>query len=216
MQNTTMTSKLGGTASIGSPWSPGSMQVKDITGGGSTTVATTTNGDLVSFATTSGHTYQLSGTGSYNYTRLNLALSATPSTSSSHEGSGWLIAYVNDNSLSTDWSSGDANTGSNHTEWVQLDLKSAQSFSEVDLYPRSDGANAGYGFPIDFTIAVSNNGSTWTTVVTKTGYSLPSGVQSFTFASQTARYVRVTGTNLRPNPNDINQYRMQFMEFGVY
>jgi F5/8 type C domain len=90
-------------------------------------------------------------------------------------------------------SSRDANTASNHTEWVQVDLGTAQPFSVVDLYPRSDGANAGYGFPIDFTIAVSNNGSTWTNVVTKTGYPLPSGVQSFAFTSQTARYVRLTG-----------------------
>lgn len=212
VQSTTITSEKGGTATVQNPWSAGSLKVIDTTAGNAS-VTTTTNGNLVSFATTSGHTYQLSGNSN---TRINLALSATPSASSSHEGSGWSTAYINDNSLSTGWSSGDANTGSNHTEWVQVDLKSAQPFNEVDLYPRSDGANAGYGFPIDFTIAVSNNGSTWTTVVTKTGYSLPSGVQSFTFASQTARYVRVTGTNLRPNPNDTNQYRMQFMEFGVY
>ena len=216
VQNTTIISKLGGTASIGSPWAAGTMQVKDITGGGSTTVATTTNGDLVTFATTSGHTYQLSGTGSYSYTHLNLASTGTASASSSHVGGGWSTTYVNDSSLSTGWSSGDANTTSNHTEWVQLDLGAAQPFSKVDLYPRSEGANVGYGFPIDFTIAVSNDGSTWTPVVTKTGYPLPSGVQSFAFTSQTARYVRLTGTNLRPNPNHGNRYRMQIMEFGVY
>lgn len=221
VQNTTITSNLGGTASIGSPWTPGTMQVKDITSGGSTTVTTTTNGDLVTFATTRGHTYQLSGTGRYNYTHLNLALAGTASASSSHVGRGWSIAYVNDGRetstySSLGWSSGDANTGSNHTEWVQLDMGTAQQFSEIDLYPRSDGANAGYGFPIDFTIAVSNDGSTWTTVVTKTGYGLPSGVQPFTFTPQTTRYVRLTGTNLRPNPNDGNQYRMQLAEMEIY
>lgn len=219
VQNTTITSKLGGTASIASPWSAGTIQVKDITGGGSTTVATTTNGDLVTFATTSGHTYQLSGTASN--TRVNLARTGTASASSSHVGGGWSTASVNDGqetstSSSAGWSSGDANTGSNHTEWVQVDLGTAQTIGEVDLYPRSDGANAGEGFPIDFTIAVSNNGSTWTTMVTRTGYGLPSGVQPFTFTPQTARYVRVTGTNLRPNPNDGNRYRMQLAEMEIY
>ena len=89
-------------------------------------------------------------------------------------------------------------------------------FSEVDLYPRSDSPNGGYGFPIDFTIAVSNDATNWTTVVTKTGYALPSGVQNFAFMAQTARYVRVTGTNLRANPNNSNQYWMQFAEISVY
>ena len=221
VQRTTLTSQQGGTATIDNPWSAGSMVVTDITGGGSTSVSTTTNGNLVSFATTSGHTYQLNGTGSHSYTHLNLARLATASASSSHEGDGWSVNDINDGqetstSSSLGWSSGDANIGSNHTEWVQQDLGQQLSFNEVDLFPRTDGINTGYGFPIDFTIAVSSDGSTWTTVVTKTGVALPrAGAQPFTFDTQTARYIRVTGTNLRANPNDHISYRLQFAEMEV-
>ena len=151
----------------------------------------------------------------------DLARLANVSASSSHEGDGWSVANANDGILSSitsslGWSSSDSNTSSNHTEWLQLDFGMQKLFSEVDLYPRSDLPKEGYGFPIDFTIAVSNDATNWTTVVTKTGYALPSGVQNFAFTAQTARYVRVTGTNLRANPNENNSYRLQFAEISVY
>ena len=234
VQRTTLTSQKGGTATIDSPWSPGTIKVTDNTDDGSK-VKTTTNGNLVSFTTKRGHTYHLSGTGHHSYVPLNLARTATASASSSHEGNDWSLKNVNDGQeksteASKGWSSADANASSNHTEWVQLDMGTPLSFSEVDLYPRDDGANAGYGFPLDFTIAVSNDGSSWTPVVTETGYALPKGVQKFTFASQTARYVRVTGTNLRPsrkdNDNDkhltqltkkdSDKYLMQLAEIEIY
>jgi hypothetical protein len=100
----------------------------------------------------------------------------------------------------------------NHTEWVQLDLGSARSLDRVDLYPRGDGANAGEGFPVDFTIQASADGTTWTTVSTQTGYPKPAGgaVQTFPFATTTARYIKVTGTNLSTDP--LGHYHMQFAE----
>ena len=150
----------------------------------------------------------------------NRALSATPTASSTLESGGWSLSHINDGVLSsTDsslgWSS-NSTTASNHTEWVQLNLGASSAIRAINLYPRNDSGNAGYGFPIDFTIATSPNGTTWTTLVSKTGYSPPSTVQMFTFAPQITQYIRVTGTNLRPNPNDSNFYRMQFAEITVY
>ncbi len=150
----------------------------------------------------------------------DLARAATVTTSSDYKAYGWSLNAVNDGQLTSSttsmgWTSS-ANLTSNHTEWLQMNVGSQQTISEVDLYPRSDGVNTGYGFPINFTIQVSNDGSTWTTVVTKTSYALPTGVQQFSFASQNAQYVRVTGTSLRPNPNDGNYYRMQFAEITTY
>ena len=114
------------------------------------------------------------------------------------------------------WTSANS-TSSNHTEWVQVDLGSVSSISRVDLYPRNDSPNTGYGFPVDFTIQVSTDNLNWSTVVTKTGYALPAGsVQSFGFNATNARYVKVNGTSLRQNPNDGNLYRMQFAEVEVY
>ncbi|MEK0315658.1 discoidin domain-containing protein [Cohnella sp. 56] len=114
------------------------------------------------------------------------------------------------------WSSNSSLTV-NHTESLTLDMGSVKSLGRVELYPRNDGVNTGYGFPVNFTIQVSTDGSALTTVVTRTGYALPgNAAQSFTFAPQGARYVKIEGTSLRQNSNDGNLYRMQLAEAFVY
>ncbi|MCD9021519.1 discoidin domain-containing protein [Cohnella silvisoli] len=145
----------------------------------------------------------------------------TATATSSVENADWGIAKAidgNSNSVSgaMGWSSNNSLT-TNHTESITLDLASAKSVGRVDLYPRNDGVNTGYGFPVNFTIQVSTNGTTWSTAVTRTGYALPgNAVQSFTFTPQAARYVKIEGTSLRTNPNDGNLYRMQFAEINPY
>ncbi|GAA2007587.1 hypothetical protein GCM10009838_87400 [Catenulispora subtropica] len=140
---------------------------------------------------------------------------ATITASSSYESDGWGVRSAIDGqrASTTDamgWSSLGAYT-TNHTEWVQVDLGSARSLDRVDLYPRSDGANAGQGFPIDFTIQTSADGTNWTTVSTQTGYARPGATaQAFPFAPVNARYVKVTGTNLSTDP--LGHYHMQFAE----
>ena len=104
----------------------------------------------------------------------------------------------------------------NHTEWAQIDWGRANTISQVTLFPRNDDINAGFGFPIDFNIQVSTDGTNWTTVVTKTSYPFVNSGQAFTFTPVSARYVKVTGTNLRLNPNDASLYRMQLAEVEVY
>lgn len=152
---------------------------------------------------------------------VNLALNKTVTSSSSYESDGWFMTKAVDGQRSSvtgamGWTSND-NRGSNHTEWVTVDLGAGNSIGRVDLYPRNDSNNVGYGFPIDFTIELSTDNTNWTTVVTRTNYPLPgNSVQSFTFGSQNARYVKITGTSIRSNPNDANQYRMQFAEIEVY
>jgi hypothetical protein len=139
--------------------------------------------------------------------------------SSSYEGDGWGIRSAADGQRSSvtnsmGWSSLGTYTV-NHTEWVQLDLGSARSLDRVDLYPRDDGANTGMGFPIDFTIQVSADGTNWTSVSTQTGYPKPgAGAQTFPFAATTARYVKVTGTNLGTDP--LGHFHMQFAEIEAH
>ncbi|GAA2029070.1 hypothetical protein GCM10009839_30540 [Catenulispora yoronensis] len=147
-------------------------------------------------------------------TSLDPAETATITASTSYEGDGWGIrAAVDGQRASTSSAVGWSSLGnytSNHSEWVQLDLGSARSLDRVDLYPRSDGANAGQGFPIDFTIQTSVDGASWTTVSTQTGYPKPTSVQTFPFAAVNARYVKVVGTNLSTDP--LGHYHMQFAE----
>lgn len=151
----------------------------------------------------------------------NLALNKTVTASSSVENWGWFLTKVVDGQRNTvsgamGWSSNNSPT-TNHTEWVTVDLGGNNNINQVDLYPRNDSGNVGYGFPVDFTIKVSTDNTNWTTVITRTGYAQPgNAVQSFTFTSQNGRYVKVEGTSLRQNPNDTNYYRMQLAEVEVY
>lgn len=151
----------------------------------------------------------------------NLALYAAVSASSTYETSNWGLTRVVDgqkNSISGSmgWTS-NSSLNTNHTEWVSVDLGAVHTIRTVDLYPRNDGNDTGYGFPVNFAIQVSRDNSSWTTVTTRTGYPLPGGtVQSFSFNPVSARYVRIQGTSLRANPNDASQYRMQFAEIEVY
>lgn len=147
------------------------------------------------------------------------APASTVTASSSIENFGWFLTKANDGQTSSvsgamGWSSNNSLT-TNHTEWVQLDYGSNRTISQVKLYPRNDGTNLGYGFPVNFTIQLSTNGTTWTTVDTQTGAAKPSGVQTYSFTASSARYVKVTGTSLRTNPNDVNAYRMQFAEIAT-
>ncbi|UUZ97001.1 discoidin domain-containing protein [Paenibacillus sp. P25] len=151
----------------------------------------------------------------------NLALNKTVTASSSFSNSNWNIVNSVDgerNSISGKygWTSNN-NLAVNHTERIQVDLGSATEIGRVDLYPRNDAGNVGYGFPVDFTIQLSADGTTWNTVVTRTGYPLPgNAVQSFGFPPTQARYIKVEGTNLRKNPSDNNLFRMQLAEIEVY
>jgi len=114
------------------------------------------------------------------------------------------------------WSS-NSNLAVNHTESVTVDLGAEQTVGGVALWPKDfDRTLVGNDFPIDFTIAVSDDGSTWDPVVTETGYPKPTdgAEQDFSFPTRPARYVRVEGTNLRNDEG--GQYRMQLAEFEVF
>ncbi|MFD2334317.1 fibronectin type III domain-containing protein [Cohnella sp. GCM10020058] len=151
----------------------------------------------------------------------NLALGKTVTASSTYNTTNWGVGKAVDgerNSIAGKfgWTSNDSLTA-DHTEWIMVDLGAAATIGQVGLYPRNDTGTVGYGFPVDFTIQVSTDGTTWSTVVSRTAYALPgNAVQSFSFASAQARYVKVTGTSLRKNPSDSNYYRMQLAELEVY
>jgi F5/8 type C domain len=95
------------------------------------------------------------------------------------------------------WSSQDRQAA-NAVEWVIFDLGGNQTVTRADLYPRNDDFEIGEGFPVDFSLDVSSNATTWTTVVTKTGYATPAdgAVQTFDFSAVSARYVRLNITKL--------------------
>ncbi|TIC79271.1 discoidin domain-containing protein [Nocardioides sp. GY 10127] len=151
----------------------------------------------------------------------DLAWKKTATASSSWEQDPWQIASVTDGQpYSVDhangWSS-DSQTDADHTEWLQVDLGAIRTINTVTLWPQNfDMQKPGTDFPIDFTIEVSPDGTSWTTVADRTDYPKPTegGPQDFGVDATDARYVRITGTRLRADEN--GEYRMQLAEVEVF
>ncbi|BCI59736.1 family 78 glycoside hydrolase catalytic domain [Solibaculum mannosilyticum] len=160
----------------------------------------------------------------------NLALGKQPSASSTNESPHWCwglqfatdgdrknvspqegeyAGYCSSQSASVD-----------HAEWLQVDLGSVQTVNHVVFYPSSSWNGEkwlSYGFPVDFRIQLSDDGTTWRTVHDIKDYPLPEyGPLSFAFPSQEARYVRLCADSLRPKPSDNNSYHLQICEMEVY
>ncbi|HET9656292.1 MAG TPA: penicillin acylase family protein [Kineosporiaceae bacterium] len=89
----------------------------------------------------------------------------------------------------------------NDTEWLQVDLGSAQTVSRAVLR-----WEAAYGK--QYRIQVSSDGTTWRTVATVTDGA--GGVDDIPFAATTARYVRMQGVQRG------TQYGYSLYEFEVY
>jgi hypothetical protein len=148
----------------------------------------------------------------------NFAFGSVVSASSSLQSSGWAMQnIVNGTTTSTAGDFGYTSSSmvtTNHTEWILLKLDSIRIISEVDIYGRMDAGNVGNGFPINFTIQLSQDSLNWDTVASQTNYPIPdTKPQMFFFTGKSVRYIRVTGTNLRA---PINEYRMQFSEIMAY
>jgi hypothetical protein len=133
-----------------------------------------------------------------------ISVSSTTGPSSTQPDGRWTSNWAVDgqrNSLAGayGWSSM-ASSSPTKVEWLQFQFPSQRRVSRVDMYPRNDatyGSSVGDGFPVDFTIDVSNDGVSWSTVLSRTGYPRPTSVQTFEFTAQPARYLRIRATTLR-------------------
>lgn len=125
---------------------------------------------------------------------------------------GWEPIKIMDLDSSSNYSSNVHFSSGAATEWVGLDLGSAQSVTGINLTPRANG----YGFPINFSLQSSNDNINWTTVPGKsyTSYPNPGNLQqSFNFTSPvTARYFRVYATLLS---SDGTNYYLQMAQMYV-
>jgi len=105
---------------------------------------------------------------------------------------------------------------------MTLDLGSVQKLNQVSLFPRTDAATMDgktCSFPVDFTIAVSENGSEYETVYTLIDGENPLYKQKvYCFDDVEARYVKITVTELgdsASNENPYPLYRVQLAEIEV-
>jgi hypothetical protein len=121
-------------------------------------------------------TIHVSATGSVDVARGKAATADSEQTSLGNSA-----ANGNDGELSTRWCANDGNV--NH--WWRVDLASQMTLTGSQIAWETGGS---YGY----TIATSTDGTSWTTVVNRTG---GGPVDTDTFAA-TARYVQITVTSL--------------------
>jgi hypothetical protein len=155
----------------------------------------------------------------------DLARGSQVSVSSSDSGGDgrWDRSYLTDSNVDSGllgrygWSSA-THSSPSASEWVQVDLGSSQSIGKVVLFSRSDVLEQrGSGFPLDFKIQGSSDGSNWSDLVVETDYP---GAQSgegqiFAFVAASVRYVRVVATKLGGVGSE-DTYRFQLADLQVY
>lgn len=124
------------------------------------------------------------------------------SVSGSPTGSGTPASNAIDGNLSTAWSTGQAQVNNNI---FQIDLGSTQSFSKIVLDDSQNPTN----YPRGYIIYVSNSTGSWGTAVAACDFCNSSAVQTYTFSTQSGRYITIQETQSDSNPwaiDEINIY----------
>jgi hypothetical protein len=200
-------------------WVPMMVDVTWWAGQEVTLVLTTRGTDSYGWTSWGGPAIYVTATGN------DLARGKQVSVSSSDSGGDgrWDASFLTDGNVDSGlngrfgWSS-ILHASPTATEWAQIDLGSTQSIGKVVLFSRSDILEArGSGFPLDFKIQASTDGSSWTDLVVETYYP---GAQSgegqiFLFVAASARYVRVVATRLGGVGSEAG-YRFQLADIQVY
>ena len=161
--------------------------------------------------------------------RKNLALGATV-TANSTVNSNWGAANLTDgvlihnSSTASGWSSG--SDGKNITTLVTpktlvVDLGSKKTFDQWKIYPRTHGMAdpmAIYCFPVAYTVEVSDDNSTWTTVATVTNGAVPESIYQPAVGTiaeaKSGRYLRFTFTAIN-SCDDYQNSHVQLSELAV-
>jgi alpha-L-fucosidase len=132
-------------------------------------------------------------------TQENLA-KGKPASASSAEAAN-PASGGNDDSASTRWCAANGNTG----QWWQVDLGASYALNGSEVMWEFDGR------VYQYRIEVSSNGTSWSTVVDKTGNTSSAQTQRDEF-SASGRYVRLTVTGLPASPTTW----ASFYEFRVF
>lgn len=124
---------------------------------------------------------------------VNLA-AYKPTMSSSFQNSGLVSTAAVDDSLTTRWSSAFFDS-----EWIQVDLGSAQTFNTVTIVWEGAFARA-------YNIQVSADGNKWTNVFTTTAGK--GGTEKIAFQPVNSRFVRMQGVK-RATPYGYSMYELK-------
>lgn len=130
--------------------------------------------------------------------RAVLASSSYETTPASHLTDGDLLSF---------WSS-DNSLNEQHAESVEIELTERSNVQQLRMYPRL----AGYCYPVDFDIALSDGGLAYKTVLSVKNADPDASWQFYDFASTVATHLRITGTRLKRGNATDDYYRMQMAE----
>ena len=156
----------------------------------------------------------------------NLAFNKTCTASSAENNPswGWSLPFLVDGDRQNDNGHGEyagfsssSNTGSDHSEWVYVDLGAAMDVNRLVLYPSCKtvgGVMTAAGAPKAYEVQVSDDAETWTSVYSGKFDEPPAaGPQTAAFKTVKARYVRLYASSLSNAGGD---YRLQLSEMEVY
>lgn len=162
----------------------------------------------------------------------NLALGAGLTVSSNNGGT-WDKQYLNDGvvpgtTTACGWSSAKLGVGTDATSAVvlptavtaTLDLGAETAFNQWKLYPRNHDLTAVRMFPISYTVEVSNDNSSWTTVATVSDGEVPAtpSQPAVTELAEKAvgRYVKFTFTKINLPDTWKNNLHVQLTELELF
>ncbi len=141
----------------------------------------------------------------------------------------WLVAGINDgrkydvteaDGLHCGWSSNiHANPEPEGAdEWIGFNLGEDYNILRMVIYPAQNGATYAQGFPTSYTVDISENGKTWTTVYTVDNVPDADKLVEHTInlGDVKARFIRFRGTGLRAIGNGQFGYMMQLSEIEIF
>ncbi len=132
---------------------------------------------------------------------LNLAEGKSVAVSAVNPGSGYYAYCLTDGLRTSDTLTAAGYRSAGKTGYVEIDLGRAVTINRVDMYTLGTVYEKGDAFPKAFTIEVSTDGESWTTVITETDYNASGKIPVFTFDSVEARYVRMNVTECASGRN---------------
>lgn len=116
-------------------------------------------------------------------------------------------SYLTDGNLNNFWSS-DNSLNEQHVESIEVELAERSNVQQLRMYPRL----AGYCYPVDFDIALSDGGLVFKTVLSVKNADPDASWQLYSFPSTVATHLRITGTRLKRGDATDDYYRMQMAE----
>ncbi len=124
----------------------------------------------------------------------NLAEGKTASVHAVNPGNGYYAFCVSDGVRDNSESNALGFRSAESYGYVEIDLGRVTEINRVDIYPTGTRYNKGSTFPQEFTMDISVDGKTWTTVATSEGIDASKAVPVLTFDKVDARYVRMNVT----------------------